>query len=757
MLRALLRRSFLGRPLRRRPLRRRSPLRPPFFRLWFLATVSLPAVAVAESIAKSAAAGAGLAIQGRVEGSGGLAVEHARVLAITTGAEVFTDSRGHFDLDGCELPCSLLITHPRFLDLEVAIERGESQRALFALQAKQEIFEQVDVTASRGGGGVVAPASVASTVIKIEDKAAAPTTLTELVEGVAGVAENGQGGIFQVFSIRGVSRHRVLTLVSGVPIIGERRAGVSTSFIDPTLMGSADVVRGPASTYYGSGALGGVVQVFPREYQGLHFDAGYDSFGDTHHQRIGWGTNTENGSWSIGVAQRTADNDEAADGTELNAHFSQVSASITRRWTAGGRDYEIQALPSYGDDIGKSNSDFPQRITNYPRETHLLLRFGVGGEGRDETRGPWKLDAFIHPNDLITEDLRVGNRLTTVENEAFDFGASWQRQWSFSGTRGKVSGLSGRYGVDYVGRRGVDADERQVSFGNGETTELRTLDGGTQDEAAVYGSVRWSLGAATFQAGSRLTWQRQQNGDSASRDDSALTAFLGFVRPVGNGFELAANLGTGLRFPNLSERFFTGTTGRGGVIGNPDLDPEGSLTADLGLRWYGSQTFFSAQVFHQAIDDYIERIEIDDDLLTFVNLTSGTIVGFEIEGFHQLSDTWQLNWSGHLLDGEDDDDNPLADVPADRLQLGVTYSQGPWEGRLQLQQRASKNDPGSGELPIPSAQLVSASLSYRLRSDLALTLRGRNLLDEEYFNSADDKSPLAAGRSIGLSLSWSGS
>ncbi|MEM7349738.1 MAG: TonB-dependent receptor [Acidobacteriota bacterium] len=707
-------------------------------------------------------------ILGLVEGSGGLVVEHARVQAIDDGAEVFTDSHGHFDLGTCELPCSLRITHPRFQDLEITLEPGDVERrsdrgtgrALFALQAKQEIFEQVDVTASRGGGGVVAPASVASTVINVEDKAAAPTTLTELVEGVAGVAENGQGGIFQVFSIRGVSRHRVLTLVSGIPITGERRAGVSTSFIDPTLMGSADVVRGPASTYYGSGALGGVVQIFPREFDDFRFDAGYESFGDTHYQRVGWGRRDETGSWSLGIAQRSASNDEAADGTELNAHFSQVSASITRRWNAGRRTYEIQALPSYGDDIGKSNSDFPGRITNYPRETHLLLRFGASGEGQSETWGPWRLDAYIHPNDLITEDLRVGNRLTTVENEAFDFGASWQRDWSSQRSAtsdGRLSGLSGRYGIDYGGRRGVDADERQERFADGSITELRTLDGGTQDEAALYGSLRFSLGAATFQAGSRFTWQRQQNGDSPSRDDSALTAFVGLVRPVGNGFEIAANLGTGLRFPNLSERFFTGTTGRGGVIGNPDLDPEGSLTADVGLRWYGTQTFFSAQVFHQTIDDYIERIEIEDDLLTFVNLTSGTIVGLEVEGFHSLNEAWQVSWSGHLLDGEDDNDNPLADVPANRLQLGVAYRKGPWESQLQLQHRAAKNDPGSGEFSIPSADLLSASLTYRLRSDLALTLRGRNLLDEEYFNSADDKSPLAPGRSIGLSLSWSGS
>ncbi len=711
---------------------------------WITLLATQPAVGAAEAEAE---------IHGRVEGGGGIAVEHARVTAVAGGVGVFSDSHGRFRLNGCELPCSLVVTHPRFHALELAVERPEPAGLRIVLTAKQQVFEHVDVTASHSIGDVFAPASVASTVVRTEDKVAAPATLTELVEGVAGVAENGQGGIFQVFSIRGVSRHRVLTLVAGVPIFGERRAGVSASFLDPTLMGSVDVLRGPASTYYGSGALGGVVQVFPRVYEGLDLEAGYDSVGDSHYQRIGWGSRSATGRWSLGVAHRTSDNGEAVDGSELNSHFTQVSASLTRSWSAAGLDWEVQAIPAYGHDIGKANSDFPERTTNYPRETHLLLRFGVGSRGDDASKEPWRIGAFIHPNDLVTVDLRQGRRVAEVENEAFDFGVSWQREWS----RSDRGSLSGSYGLDVTGRRGVDARERQVDPRDGSVSELSTLDRGAQDEAAAYGTVRWGWGDASLQAGSRLTWQRQKNGGLPSRDDAAWTAFLGYVRPLGAGVELAANLGTGLRFPNLSERFFTGTTGRGGVIGNADLEPEGSFTADLGVRWYGTETFLSAQVFRQRVDDYIERVEVEDDLLTFVNLTSGTIVGLEVEGFHQLAEPWIFAWSGHLFDGEDSSGSPLADVPANRLQVSLEYRRGAWESRLLVQHRASKNDPGAGEMAIPSAQLVSASLGYRLRSDLAVTLRGRNLLDEAYFNSADDKSPLAPGRSIGLSLSWSGS
>jgi outer membrane receptor protein involved in Fe transport len=75
-----------------------------------------------------------------------------------------------------------------------------------------------------------------------------------------------------------------------------------------------------------------------------------------------------------------------------------------------------------------------------------------------------------------------------------------------------------------------------------------------------------------------------------------------------------------------------------------------------------------------------------------------------------------------------------------------------WEGRWE--QRAERTDFGPGEKPIPAASLLSMSLAYQLREDLALTLTGRNLLDEEYFNSADRKVPFSPGRAIGLAVRW---
>lgn len=679
-------------------------------------------------------------ISGRVETADGIAVAQARVIDAAGGTEQFTDARGRFTVEGCALPCRLTIEHSRFQILESSVDEipADGAAVIFVPEAKQEVYERIEVTAGRSSSSSFVPETVASTEIRLEDKAYAPSSLTEMVEGVAGVAENGQPGLFQVYSIRGVSRHRVLTLISGMQITSERRAGVATSFIDPLLMGQVDVVRGPASTYYGSGALGGVVQVFPRSFDGLTVESGWNSFGDETYQTVGWGQD----GWSIGLARRDMNDDEVSDGSLQSTHFTQFSASVRKVWEQEGKTWELLVMPSSADDIGKPNVDFPDsRITEYPEEDHLLVKVGL------QTDGGWTGHVFAHDNRLVTETLRIGSRLNVVENEGLDLGANVQREWSL----GSGTALAG---IDYFGRRGVTADELETRFGGGEITRLISLDDGSQDEVSAYGSVRLSFGATSLQGGARLTRQEQQNGVQPSRSDSAWTGFVGLARPLGNGVELTANVGSGLRFPNLSERFFTGTTGRGGTIGNPDLEPERSLNVDLGLRWYGDSTFVSAQIFRLEIDDYIERIEVDDDLLTFRNITSGTIDGFELEGFHQLDDLWTLEFSGHMIDGESDTGAPLADVSPDRLQLGLRFDQGDWGGRAQWQYRASKRDVAGGELPVDAAHVVSASLSYDVSSSLTVTLRARNLLDETFVSSTDDKSSAAPGRSVGLGLSW---
>jgi iron complex outermembrane receptor protein len=247
----------------------------------------------------------------------------------------------------------------------------------------------------------------------------------------------------------------------------------------------------------------------------------------------------------------------------------------------------------------------------------------------------------------------------------------------------------------------------------------------------------------------------QKNSGAPGRDRSGLNGFAGLSRRIGERVELRASLGSGLRFPSLSELFFTGTTGAGGIVGNPELDPERSLTAEISARWLGRKLLVNAALFRNAIDDYIERLPVpgDDDLLTFENLTSGTIQGFELQGLFLPVENWRVSFGGQVLRGRSDDGQALADVPANEVYLGLAHHRGPWTFEARLTHRAEKTDPAQGtERPREASDVFNATVGRRLSSTWWLTVTGSNVFDETYFPSADRKAALAPGASIGVHL-----
>ena len=474
---------------------------------------------------------------------------------------------------------------------------------------------------------------------------------------------------------------------------------------------------------------------------------GYEDQGNGAYQALGWGRPEEN--LSLAVAIRRADSAKSADGSELASAFKQTSALFHKVWkgsssgAADARTYELTIIPSIGWDIAKANTDFPRRTTSYPRERHLVINFAV------EKAGRWRTQIFAHPNDLQTQTETPGESRSELVNESFDLGASFLRGYNLRGA------LRGRIGLEYFGRRDVSATE-WLREGNEAPEMLRSLKDAQLDEIGAFATGGWSWGPVQLEGALRWSRFRQANEGARSEDDGAVNASLGVVVPLSRGFHLIASTGSGQRLPSLSERFFSGTTGRGGVFGNPDLDSERSFNMDLGIRWSGKRAHLAVFAFENRIEDYIERIEVAPDLLTFVNLTSGTLRGIELDGFHQLNTHLRLTFGGHLMEGDGDGEDRLADVPPDRFRASLQGRFSSWELGAEGQYRAPKNEPGSGEKRIPEAFLLSASVGRTFTPSLSLALTASNLLNEEYFASADRKAPMARGRSLGLHISWSG-
>lgn len=683
-------------------------------------------------------------LSGRVLDSSGRDVSRAQVELWVAGepgkpaAQDTTDARGRFEfttVGAC--PCTVRVEHPWFHSWERILDPPAPTS--IPVQLRSRVIPLLDEIRVSGDHPLSAgtPIAIASSVVEPSDPLFQPTSLTELIQGVPGVAENGQGGLFQVASVRGTSRERVLTMVSDIHIVSERRAGVSTSFLDPTLLNSVEILRGPSASFYGSGALGGVIQVHPRKLDGWSAITALESSGRENVQTLGWGGK----GWSVAGARREARDAEAPDGSVIFSHFHQYSGVVDRTWETEDRRFEVMVAPSIADDIAKANTDYPERTTRYPEERHLLARMAF--TAGDRTR----ILAYVHPNDLITETTEEG-AVSEVDNEAFDFGAAAAQSMTLT------EHLGGRVGLDYFGRRQVNAIESSRSADGVAGPEQATLRRALQDELALYGAVTRPIGSVALQGGLRGTLRRQDNTGWAEETDAGWNGFAGAVAMLGRNLMLSGEVANGIRFPNLSERFFTGTTGRGGIIGNPDLERERATSFDLGGTLLGERGRLRAHGYYNWIDDYIERVEVEPDLFTFVNLVSGRIAGMELDGHLDFGPDWSVRGFGQVISSRDSDGEPLADAPADRFELALQRRFSRLECEAAYQYRFEKDDPGPGEKPIGEANLVTLRARQILSAGFAATLSVSNLLDEQYFAAADSRAPPAPGRSVALTISF---
>lgn len=159
-------------------------------------------------------------------------------------------------------------------------------------------------------------------------------------------------------------------------------------------------------------------------------------------------------------------------------------------------------------------------------------------------------------------------------------------------------------------------------------------------------------------------------------------------------------------------------------------------------------------LFENDFRNYIDRIQLDEDMLTFENRDKGKIKGIEAEYSWLISPELDLAFNATVISGNNEQNDPLSDIPAARYNLLVSYHREQWSSRIRLQHRASKHDPGAGELMTSAANILSASFSYQFDQAWQLTIFADNLFDDIYLSSADDLATLMPGRGFGISISW---
>ncbi len=579
---------------------------------------------------------------------------------------------------------------------------------------------------------------ISSNKVNLDEIENQTESVAKILSQLPGISLNGQGGLFQVYSIRGLSGARVQSQIAGIAIHSQRKAGSSLSFIDPFLLNEIEVVKGASSTFYGSGAIGGVVQLKPKHFDELTISSSYVSAGEHSKYNIGLG----NENYSFAFSHNKANNSKTASDLTLNSQYQQTSASfITKLPLSDNLVGQLTVIPSYGKDIGKANSEdfINEKLTIYPQEKHLFSQFALISDA-------WQFNLAAHEQKLDTQVTRFNKRINTVTTESTDFSSNF-----IANTELGWSTLS--WGLDQTLRSNVKTTEQQISLKIPENKEGINLSA-EQYDAAFFASSKVSWQSVGFSTGLRQNVVIQTSSSDDKFSDNSLSGFASVNYDLDPKWRLLFSLSRGFRFPTLAERFYNGTTARGQTLGNLDLSPETSINTELTLNYNAMQNNLSIAIFNNDVKNYIERIQIDENTRSYNNTKNGIIKGIEFSFSSTYPSSFYYQLSGHYLSATDDKNQNLTDISPNKLQLDLGYQAALWQSKLTLKRRFSKSDFASGEQKLNAANIVNANIVYDLDTDWQLSAWVENLLDKEYLLTMDKKSALSTERTFGIRLTW---
>nr|AAR19307.1 putative outer membrane hemin receptor [symbiont bacterium of Paederus fuscipes] len=264
-------------------------------------------------------------------------------------------------------------------------------------------------------------------------------TVKDLVHYEPGVSVGGTGQRAGIsgFNIRGIDGDRILTQIDGVEVpnnfFNGSYAQTHRNYIDPNIIKSVEILRGPSSALYGSNAIGGAVSYFTLDPSDIIKD------GKKVGARLKVGYSSANDSWltSATVASR-ADSFDALlhygyrNGHETASHGSHSGTGLSRT-KANPEDFDSYSV------LGKLGWDY----TEGSRFGLVLEKFesNTDTDQKSAYGGPYFNGQPIVPPSLLPAGMyqwRKGNdRITRerygLENHFLFDGAIAERiQWSLN-------------------------------------------------------------------------------------------------------------------------------------------------------------------------------------------------------------------------------------------------------------------------------------------------------------------------------------
>ena len=671
----------------------------------------------------------------------GLALNGTEVKIRFSSFKSVTDDEGFFFISN--IPAgkySVLIKQIGYTESEqsVVITENEITKIEAELVSSEIETGEIKVSSVRYET-MIKDVAVPMEVISSEDILRRPVSnVSESLADKAGISLTRDGIWAADISIRGLSKSGIVILIDGNRVETANDLSARLSMIEISDVERIEVIKGGASSLYGTGAVGGIVNVFTKEgrfEKKLNFGgsliSGYNSVNKN--GSIWMSLNAGAGKW---FAKLTGSFRKASDimtpaGEVPNSQFTDYNFSAKLGYKPF-TDQKIKlTFENYkAEDVGIPGGYplFPQNaLVTYPLEKRNLFsaeyiinnlsgKFGQLSFKyfyqyilRDVENIPYTFQIKPAGNGQPKQKISVLEISPTGKHYTNEL--QIQSDWNFGKQNFFIAGIEAwQRNLDSKRERDLRIETYDSSGTNVISTVYKTVGEKPlpdasytsigiflQDEIKLYNNrLKIILGARADRISVSNTETMQPYYEisggiinltpsgqkiiwnAGSSEDYSWSGNAGSVYSLNKSVDLTINVSRSFRSPSLEERYQYIDLGSLIRVGNPYLSPENGLSTDLGLRIWKNSFNFSGDVFYNSFSNLVTEIPgvyEGRSALIKTNIGSAVLYGYDFNFNYNFYKSFVAYGVMSYVRGEDTEENlNLPQIPPLNFRIGMKFS-----------------------------------------------------------------------------------